>query len=353
MTRGKLKYKDVVGRKGQKGKKKLPKKAPKQRKTYSLYPQNKPNNKRKFARPHDEFEKRQRVEEPLVEHEEEQESEENDSDEDQMKQLLSTFTSREQKKQLEAIESDSSSSEDEDIDVDEIIEERENEGEVEDDLEVDVEINEEEISGEKSDDDFDIELTDHNDDNIHDPFNKHICYDLHDEFVDRLQNTPLAIESSTLEWPCLGKLLIQIPKFEVVSIKSNPIGIQEEKKFATPGVSPSRLLQIDFSFLGNVHVKPQIINNLPQDITFSALQCELFSIINNYQDLYYTQRTFKNGEDIRFVYCLHVVNHILKTRLKVVHHNVRLTKKDDVPEDFRDQGLVRPKVCFFKYFFYY
>lgn len=46
----------------------------------------------------------------------------------------------------------------------------------------------------------------------------------------------------------------------------------------------------------------------------------------------------------RFLYCLHAVNHSLKTRLKVIHHNARLTDRFDIPDEFRDQGLVRPKV---------
>lgn len=48
----------------------------------------------------------------------------------------------------------------------------------------------------------------------------------------------------------------------------------------------------------------------------------------------------------RFLYCMHAVNHALKTRLKVIHHNARLTDRFEIPDEFRDQGLVRPKVRF-------
>lgn len=347
MARGKLKYRDVVGKKGQKSKKKLPKKAPKQRKTYSLYQQTKPSRKRKFTNSFNECEKRQKIEEPPVEHEDEDELESagDESDDDHMKQLLLTFIPKERNKQLEAIESDDSSSGDEEFRKDEKIEEVDGTI-VKSKVRIDAEINDDETLEEKSDDELDIELTDqNNEDNVNDPFIKHICYDLHDQYVDNLQAIPLIVESSTLEWPRLGKLFIQIPKFQAEIKKSNPVGIQEEKHFASPGIPPSKLPLLDINSLANVCVKQQIISNLHKDTTFTALQSELFSIINNYQDLYYTQRTFKNCEDIRFVYCLHAVNHILKTRLKVVHHNVRLAKKDDVPEEFRDQGLVRPKVC--------
>lgn len=36
---------------------------------------------------------------------------------------------------------------------------------------------------------------------------------------------------------------------------------------------------------------------------------------------------------------------MLKTRTKIIHHNAKLSKKNDLTEDYRDQGLVRPKVC--------
>lgn len=52
----------------------------------------------------------------------------------------------------------------------------------------------------------------------------------------------------------------------------------------------------------------------------------------------------KNTDELRLAYCAHVVNHVLKSRLKILHHNAKLSRKDDVPEEFRDQGLMRPKV---------
>ncbi|CAB0002280.1 unnamed protein product [Nesidiocoris tenuis] len=62
------------------------------------------------------------------------------------------------------------------------------------------------------------------------------------------------------------------------------------------------------------------------------------------KDVYLPELTFDNVTQIRLSYCTHVVNHVLKSRLKIIHHNAKLSKKDEVPEEFRDQGLVRPKV---------
>lgn len=70
--------------------------------------------------------------------------------------------------------------------------------------------------------------------------------------------------------------------------------------------------------------------------------------MNSYQDLFYPERTaLKNGEEIRHVYCLHAINHVLKANAQVLSNNSRRRSQklgvgDD--DDFRDQGLTRPKV---------
>lgn len=130
--------------------------------------------------------------------------------------------------------------------------------------------------------------------------------------------------------------------------------ILEENKFTNPGMVPNVISALDFDSL---HIKSQIHGNivsanknnlirkdLELSSIFTPLQREIFSIINNYQDIYYPERSFTNCDEIRFTYCLHVVNHMLKTRTKILHHNAKLSKKSDSSEEYRDQGLVRPKV---------
>ncbi|CAK1583697.1 unnamed protein product [Parnassius mnemosyne] len=117
---------------------------------------------------------------------------------------------------------------------------------------------------------------------VDDPFTKHFQYDLSDELMVSLSNAISTVDNVTKVWPIL-------------------------------------------------------------DI-FTPLQKELFAIINNYQDMYYPERTFSNADEIRYTYCLHVVNHVLKTRTKILHHNAKLSKKFDMSDEYRDQGLVRPKV---------
>lgn len=353
MARGKLKYRDVVGGRSKKSKK-FDKKKAKPRKTYSLYHQDtkKPGNKRKFENNDEDFEKRKKNEEEVQPEEESSESEEEEVD--AMKELRSTFASTVQNKKSLAIDSSDESSEEEQ----ENSEAEVNTSDRKEHLESG---NEEEVLPDNdnldSEDEQEIATNTENeeiDDNMNDPFIKHISYELHENLLKSLQNVPVLINDSELHWPNLGRVLIQIPQYEEVKEDEKiTFSIEEKKKFAPPGTIPSKITGLDLKNPENLFIKTQIINNLSKanrslrddDTLFTDFQSELFSVINNYQDLYYCQRSFSNCEEIRFVYCLHAVNHILKTRLKVVHHNARLSKKDDVPEDFRDQGLARPKVC--------
>ncbi|KAL5008092.1 hypothetical protein ScPMuIL_013673 [Solemya velum] len=104
-----------------------------------------------------------------------------------------------------------------------------------------------------------------------------------------------------------------------------------------------------------VHVKQKLLEQLAEtnqslaannEGRLSKLQMGVFNILNNYQDLCYTGRTHQNGEQIRLMYCMHALNHVLKTRSRVVVHNTKLKMKQIDPnaEEHRDQGLTRPKV---------
>ncbi|XP_022121309.2 U3 small nucleolar RNA-associated protein 25 homolog [Pieris rapae] len=189
-----------------------------------------------------------------------------------------------------------------------------------------------------------------------DPFTKHLQYELSDELLVAMSNSQPFEKKITKEWPSLGHLHISIPQpMESVAKISKPkISILEEKTYASLGSVPQSFKKVDFNEL---YIKSQIKDNIvssnknnliKRDLelseVFTPLQKELFSIMNNYQDLYYSDRTFTNCDEIRYAYCLHVANHMLKTRTKILHHNAKLSKKADISDEYRDQGLVRPKV---------
>lgn len=191
-----------------------------------------------------------------------------------------------------------------------------------------------------------------------DQFIKHFEHDLSEELLVSLSNTVPTVEHVTKTYPVLRNLSVTIPKPIKTAMKVKPkVSILEEKTYATTGTPPQSIQNIDFNQL---HIKSQIHGNIVSanknnlikrdlELTeiFTPLQKDLFAIFNNYQDLYYPERTFTNADEIRYTYCLHVVNHMLKTRTKILHHNAKLAKKSDLTDDCRDQGLVRPKVYFY------
>lgn len=212
---------------------------------------------------------------------------------------------------------------------------------------------------------MDHEMETEEDNMTDDPFTKHLQHDLGDELLVSLTNTPATVEITNKTWPVLGNLTIVIPKpIETLSKKVKPkVSILEENTYVSMGTVPTLINKIDYQQL---HIKSQIHGNIvsankinlikrDSELTevFTPLQKELFSIFNNYQDLYYPERSFSNADEIRYVYCLHVVNHMLKTRTKILHHNAKLSKNHDLSDEYRDQGLVRPKVCKMESIAYY
>ncbi|PVU94630.1 hypothetical protein BB559_002952 [Furculomyces boomerangus] len=84
-------------------------------------------------------------------------------------------------------------------------------------------------------------------------------------------------------------------------------------------------------------------------------QAQLFQYLNSHKDLLYGYRTYMNGKSLMSVYALHVLNHVLKSRDRVVKHNTRLSKANKSgksaeensemqEEEYRDQGFTRPSV---------
>ena len=71
------------------------------------------------------------------------------------------------------------------------------------------------------------------------------------------------------------------------------------------------------------------------------LACSMF----NYRDVLFTGRTSSNGERLRNTTCLHILNHVYKTRDLVIKGNARLSREDaGEGVEIRDQGFTRPKV---------
>ncbi|TGJ88693.1 hypothetical protein E0Z10_g78 [Xylaria hypoxylon] len=79
--------------------------------------------------------------------------------------------------------------------------------------------------------------------------------------------------------------------------------------------------------------------------TFDKLEQIMYPITFGYQDLLFCGRSASNSESLRRMACLHAVNHVFKTRDRVIKNNAKLAREGETTDfEPRDQGFTRPKV---------
>lgn len=76
----------------------------------------------------------------------------------------------------------------------------------------------------------------------------------------------------------------------------------------------------------------------------SPLQSEISKPLLNYQDILISNRTIDNEFEYQRLYTMHLLNHIYKTRSRVIKNNFKLSSNPDSELELRDQGFTRPKV---------
>ena len=76
------------------------------------------------------------------------------------------------------------------------------------------------------------------------------------------------------------------------------------------------------------------------------LQSSLGLHVFHYRDLLFPARTHQNAESLRSITCLHALNHIFKTRDRVLKNSEKVASDSGAHGDLelRDQGFTRPKV---------
>jgi U3 small nucleolar RNA-associated protein 25 len=71
----------------------------------------------------------------------------------------------------------------------------------------------------------------------------------------------------------------------------------------------------------------------------------LLPYVFGYHDVLFAARTPENASSLRSAVCLHALNHVYKTRDKVLKNNSRISAANpDTQIQYRDQGFARPKV---------
>ncbi|KAH7148733.1 hypothetical protein EDB81DRAFT_472801 [Dactylonectria macrodidyma] len=81
--------------------------------------------------------------------------------------------------------------------------------------------------------------------------------------------------------------------------------------------------------------------------SFEEVHRNFSSLLFDYRDVLLCDRTVRNSDQLRQLTCLHALNHVFKTRDRVIKDNYKLAKEgSDAELELRDQGFTRPKVLF-------
>jgi len=188
--------------------------------------------------------------------------------------------------------------------------------------------NEEEVNHDELDEDSDegedLQLEDQENDveeDVGDPFTSHVDTDLSSKTLEVL-GSKQRWNSSEANFPCLGRLQIQT--------------------LATPGPITPLLPRS----LASVKLKEKLAKHLKERGGLEPRQEELMGLLGDYRDVCYMDRKHSEGEQLRLAYCLHLLNHVLKTRSRILKNNskVETAKESGGEEKLRDQGFTRPRV---------
>uniref|UniRef100_A0A914VXT7 U3 small nucleolar RNA-associated protein 25 homolog n=1 Tax=Plectus sambesii TaxID=2011161 RepID=A0A914VXT7_9BILA len=155
-------------------------------------------------------------------------------------------------------------------------------------------------------------------------FTTHYCQDLDDVEATRLLGADVATNSE-LRLPAMGPAVLLNRTNQ--SAQLNPL--------------------TDWKSYEALGLRKTLRDNIGDPL--SDEQNDFYQLLSRYKDVLLPRGDSK--EEMREVYCLHALNHALRTRRLVMQHSARLRElkesgqlDDAAVEKFRDQGLARPKV---------
>lgn len=167
-----------------------------------------------------------------------------------------------------------------------------------------------------------------------DPFRQHFDLVLSDSLASCLIERKAVRCQETLTIPYLSRVDISWPK------DAGKVDVS----FAERDTRKHHVKQTLCNQLAAANLKCARVELTGSD-RWTPLQQNVFACLNSYRDLYFPERSYKRGEELRLMYCMHAVNHMLKTRGRIMAHNSKIrSRNDEIPDEFRDKGFTRPKI---------
>lgn len=185
-----------------------------------------------------------------------------------------------------------------------------------------------------------------------DPFTSHLNACLSKTDLNDLSSKESWSTSSSI-WPTLGKMKWQCPTKRLTKAPKKPNVKRKRLTLSNEHGDDSchdsqtefgRVLSDAVSAMTELPLCSNILSNVPE---LSSMELELLSVLTNYTDMYYPEAGYKKWEEVIRAYCIHAVNHILKSRARILKNNAELSEVDKAEVDlgkYKDQGFARPKV---------
>ena len=164
---------------------------------------------------------------------------------------------------------------------------------------------------------------------LNDPFHVHFEKNLDDKLVEKLKQTladrtKLSEQEQRLHWSTLGDLNYLPP------LSETKVSLDEAKEVKSH-VIKQRILER--------------LNEANGSQSLDKFQRETLNVISTYADFYNPNVDIKMDTKNKFTYAIHALNHVLKTRSRIIAHNDKIKQSKSSQEmEYRDQGLTRPKV---------
>ena len=144
-------------------------------------------------------------------------------------------------------------------------------------------------------------------------------------------------KSNYVVWPALSSKFLKMARC--------PKSLAKDAKWVR---FVNRLVFIFFEHCDAMNTRI-LLGKLVNAQSLTPKQSELLQLLGEYRDVLYTEAAGDAQQRlVRAAYCLHVLDHVMRSRQRVLRHNARAKKSrtasSSSSSECRDQGLVRPRV---------